>query len=394
MKKFKTISYGKQNIISSDIKSVYLSLKNKNLTNGPIILKLENKLKKYFSVKNAMVCSSGTAAIHLALLSINLKKNDTVIMPAINFISSYNICKLMGAQIILADVDEFTGQITPSTILKTIKENKLKKIKAIITMYMGGFPENVKDFFKLKKKLNCYLIEDSCHALGAINQYNSNKYRIGSCKFSDLSTFSMHPVKTITSGEGGIITTNNTILANKIRLLRSHGLYRNENSYWKYVSKIEGLNYRLSEINCALALSQLSRINKFVKKREQIYKKYRNDLWKFNQYIHFPSYENKTRSSYHLAIAHLNFSKLRGNKDKFIKFLNKYNIYPQYHYMPIYRLKNMKNVIIKNYNGSEKYFNSAISLPIYVNLNNKMLSFVIKKIINYIKKFKKNNVQK
>ena len=143
-----------------------------------------------------------------------------------------------------------------------------------------------------------------------------------------------------------------------------------------------------------MALSQLLRINKLVKKKEQIYKKYINDLRKFNQYIHFPSYENKNGSSYHLFVAHLNFSKLRGNKDKFIKFLNKYNIYPQYHYIPIYRLKNMKNIIIKNYNGSEKYFKSAISLPIYVNLNNKVLSFVIKKIINYIKKFKKINVQK
>jgi UDP-4-amino-4,6-dideoxy-L-N-acetyl-beta-L-altrosamine transaminase len=394
VKKFKHISYGKQNIIPSDIKAVSSSLKNKDLTNGLVIKKLELKLKKYFSVRDAIVCSSGTAAIHLALLSIDLKKNDTVIMPAINFISSYNICKLMGARIILADVDQFTGQITPLSVLKILKEKKLKKIKAIITMYMGGFPENVKEFFELKKKLNCYIIEDSCHALGAEMKYSSKKYKIGSCKFSDISTFSMHPVKTITSGEGGIITTNKKILTNKIRLLRSHGLYRSHQSYWKYYSKYEGLNYRLSEINCALALNQLSRINKFIRIRSKIFKKYKKELLKYDDYIQFPKYKNNIGSSYHLNIVHLNFTKLKGNKDNFIKFLNKYNIYPQYHYMPIYRLKNMKKIRLQNYSGSEKYFDSAISLPIYVNLNNKMLSFVIKKIINYLEKFKKSNVQK
>ena len=394
MKKFYKIDYGKQNIISSDVRAVSSSLKHQNLTNGQIIKKLESKLKKYFSVKDAIVCSSGTAAIHLALMSIDLKKNDVVIMPAINFISSYNVCKLMGAKIILADVDKFTGQITPSSIEKILKKKKLKKIKAIITMYMGGFPENVRDFFRLKKKLNCYLIEDSCHAFGAEIRHSSKSYKIGSCKFSDISTFSMHPVKTITSGEGGIVTANNRTLTKKIRLLRSHGLYRSEKYYWKYNSRYEGLNYRLSEINCALALNQLYRINKFIKTRKRIFRIYKRKLSKYNDYIQFPPYNNQISSSYHLNIVHLNFNNLKGNKDNFIKYLNKHNIYPQYHYTPIYRLKNMKRFGIQNYSGCEKYFNSAISLPIYVNLNDKMLSFVIKKIINYLEKFKKNNVQK
>ena len=257
---------------------------------------------------------------------------------------------------------------------------------------MGGFAENVKEIYNLKLKHKFFLLEDSCHAFGSSIKYNSKKYKIGSCKFSDMATFSMHPVKTITSAEGGIVTTNNKNLANKIKLIRSHGLLRGKKEYWKYYSKYDGLNYRLSEINCALALSQLQRVDEFVKKRKKIYETYKKKLKNFTDYIFFPNYENSDGSSYHLNIVHLNLLRINGNKDKFIKYLNRYNIYPQFHYTPIYRLKMLKNIKTSKYIGSEEYFLSALSLPIYVNLNNKMLSFVVKKIIGYLIKNKKNNV--
>ena len=130
-------------------------------------------------------------------------------MPAINFIAVYNMAKLMNAKIFLADVDSLTGQMTPKTLLKCIKNNKLKKIKAIVTMYLGGYPENVIEFYKIKKRFNCYLIEDACHAFGARYFYNKKYLPVGCCKHADISTFSLHPVKSITTGEGGIITTNN-----------------------------------------------------------------------------------------------------------------------------------------------------------------------------------------
>tara|TARA_B100001540_G_C15806807_1_gene642465 strand:- start:2076 stop:3254 length:1179 start_codon:yes stop_codon:yes gene_type:complete len=392
VKKINKIHYGKQNINFSDIKKVALSLKSNVLTNGIIVKKLENNLKNYFKVKNALVCSSGTAAIHLALLSINLRKNDIVLMPAINFISAYNICKIMGAKIILVDVDKFLGQITPKTIEETIKKNNLKKIKAIITMYMGGFPENYKALYNLKSKYKFFLVEDSCHALGASTKLNNKSYKVGSCKYSDISTFSMHPVKTITSGEGGIVTTNNNKLANKVKLMRSHGLYKTKAKYWKYYSRFDGLNYRLSEINCALALNQLKRLQKFVKIRRKIYLKYKQKLKNYKNYIFFPEYKSASTSSYHLCIIHLNFENLKGRKDNFIKYLNYFNIFPQYHYTPIYRLKKLKNIKISNFKGSENYFLTALSLPIFVDLNNKMHNYVVEKIINYIKKNKKKNV--
>ena len=178
-------------------------------------------------------------------------------MPAINFVAIYNLCKLIGAKIFLADVSPDTGQMTPGSLLNCIKKNKIKKIKAIVTMYLGGYPQNVNEFYKIKKIYKCYLIEDACHALGAKYKVGKDVFNIGSCAHSDFCVFSLHPVKTITSGEGGLVTTNNQSFSKKIKLLRSHGIIKS--SHWKYDIKFPALNYRLSDINCALSLSQLKK---------------------------------------------------------------------------------------------------------------------------------------
>ena len=163
----KTIPYGRQHIDIQDIRFVSKALKEDLITTGRYVKKLESKISKFLQVKYAASCNSGTSALHLALLAINLKKDDVIIMPAINFIAVYNMARLMNAKIFLADVDPLTGQVTPKTLSECIKINKLKKIKAIVTMYLGGYPENVIEFYNIKKKFNCYLIEDACHAFGS-----------------------------------------------------------------------------------------------------------------------------------------------------------------------------------------------------------------------------------
>jgi dTDP-4-amino-4,6-dideoxygalactose transaminase len=169
----KTIPYGRQYIDSQDIKFVSKALKQDLITTGNYVKKFEKNISKFLNVKFVSSCSSGTSAIHLAFMAIDLKKEDIVIMPAINFIAAYNMARFMNAKIFLADVDPLTGQMTPQTLLETIKRNKLKEIKVILTMYLGGYPENVVEFYNIKKKFNCYLIEDACHALGA--KYLINK---------------------------------------------------------------------------------------------------------------------------------------------------------------------------------------------------------------------------
>ena len=238
----KLIPNGRQFIDSSDIRFVSKALKENLITTGRYVRKFEDKISKFFRVKFVASCSSGTSGLHLALMAISLKKDDVIIMPAINFIAIYHMAKLMGAKIFLADVDSSTGQMTPKTLLECINNNKLKKIKAIVTMYLGGYPENVIEFYNIKKKLSCYLIEDGCHALGAEYLYNNKYFRVGSCKHADISTFSLHPVKTITTGEGGLLTTYSKILYNRALSFRSHGIKKDKNYHWKYNINRSGFN--------------------------------------------------------------------------------------------------------------------------------------------------------
>ena len=379
----KTIPYGRQYIDSKDIRLVSKALKEDLITTGRYVKKFEAKISRFLKVKYAASCNSGTSALHLALMAINLKKNDVIIMPAINFIAVYNMARLMNAKIFLADVDHLTGQMTPATLLECIKNNKLKKIKAIVTMYLGGYPENVIQFYKIKKKFNCYLIEDACHALGSKYLFNKKFLPIGSCKHSDISTFSLHPVKTITSGEGGLLTTNNKVFYSRIVSSRSHGINKDKNFHWKYNLSKSGFNYRLSDVNCALGLGQLKKISKFLNYRRKVFDIYKVELERIINIITFPSYKISL-PSYHLFLISIDFKKIRSTKDKLLQFLKKNNIFCQYHYIPIYKFKLFNQKInLNNYKGAEFYYKNTISLPIFYDLN---INFQ-KKIINKIKTF-------
>ena len=380
----KYIPYGRQFIDNNDKKLILSSLSNDFITTGPFVEKFERDLSKYFNCKYSYVCSSGTAAIHLAMLSIGLKKDDIILMPAVNFIAAYNMAKIIGLKVFLVDVDEFTGQVTPNKVLECIKKNKLKKIQALLVMFHGGYPENIKKLYDIKKRYNFYIIEDACHALGSKYKYKNKLFKIGSCKHADISTFSLHPLKTITSGEGGIITSNNAKIAKSIQLFRSHGILRKKNKHWEYDIIKHGFNYRLSDINCALGLSQLKKINFFLKKRKKIYQQYSKEFKNFSQNIVIPKYSKDIKSSYHLFLLNIAFNKLKKNKNHFMKYLKNNNIVAQQHYIPIYKFSIYKGKSI-GFSGAEKYFNNSISLPIFVNLSNINQNKVIKIIKDYFK---------
>ena len=379
------IAYGKQSIDSKDIRLVSKSLKSNLITTGDYVRKFEYELKKYLRAKYVVTCTSGTAALDLSIRSLGLSKGDVVIMPAINFIASYSICNFLGAKIYLSDVDPLTGQVTPELIEQCIKKNKIKKIKLIICMQMGGYLDRLEKFYKIKKKYKCFLLDDACHALGAKYKSKDKLLMMGSCTFSDISVFSLHPVKTITTGEGGIISTNNKRIYDKSILLRSHGIIRNKNKFhWKYDIKNLGLNYRLSDINCALGISQLSKIEKFIDNRSKCFNNYVKLLSSYKKIIKIPNCENKNLSSFHLFLLNIDFKKIKKTKNNFFKFMKKNNIICQYHYIPIYKFGMYKGKKEK-YENSEKYFNNTVSLPIFSNLQRKQQRYIIKKIIEFIK---------
>jgi dTDP-4-amino-4,6-dideoxygalactose transaminase len=378
----KIIPYGKQSINDNDIKSVLAALKNDIITTGSTVTKFENALCNYFSAKYVSVCNSGTSALFLAMLAIGLKKNDKIIMPAINFVASYNVAKHLGAKIFLADVDKHTGQMRPEDILNCCKKFKLKKIKAIVTMYNGGYPENVKNFKNLKKKLKCLIIEDACHAFGAEYRLNNKDYKVGCCKHADISTFSLHPLKTITTGEGGVISTNLKNIDKKVKEFRSLGIIKNKRKHWDYEVLCKGFNLRMNDFQCALGLSQLKRVKLFINQRKKIAFRYDKELTNFKNIL-IPSYTKKNKPSYHLYLINLkNFSNKK--KDLFIKYMRKKKIILQYHYIPIYKFK----IFNERYIGknAEKYYKETVSLPIYYDLKNKEQTH----IINSIRLFFKN----
>ena len=375
----KIITYGKQFVDKKDIDCVTRSLKGKLITTGSFVKKFEKNLKSFLKSKFALTCNSGTSAIFLAFKGINLKKDDVVIMPSINFIASYNVVKTLKAKIFLADVDPLSGQMTPQNVIECIKNNRIKKIKAILNMYMGGYPENVLEFKKLKKKFNCYLIEDSCHAFGAKYKIKKKISLIGSCKHSDISTFSIHPLKTITSGEGGVVTTNNSIIYKNMVQYRSHGIIRNKKKHWEYNINRPGQNFRLSDINCALGLSQLKKVDKFIAYRKKIFNYYRKKFESLGNKISFFDYSNSNNPSFHLFLISINFKKIKKSKNIFMKYMLSNNIICQYHYIPIYKFNifDGKNL---NYKNAEYYYNNTISLPIYYGLKVNEQNYIIKKI--------------
>ena len=385
MKIDKVIPYGKQSISKSDIDLVKKSLTENLITTGLFVKKFEKKLKSSLNSKYVLTCNSGTSAIHLAYLSIGLKKGDNIIIPAINFVASANMAKIIGANIFLADVDPVSGQITKHTIEDCIDKNKLKKIKLLVTMYLGGDAQNIEDYYYLKKKYKFLLLEDACHALGATYKYKNKTYRVGSCKHSDISVFSLHPLKSITTGEGGVVSTNKKLFFEKCKLFRSHGMVKNAKYYnHKYDIIDSGFNYRLSDVNCALGISQLKKLKKFIKKRREIAKTYDKQLEKL-KFLKINKNQNlKSHSSWHLYIIHISSDKLKKSRNNLMKFLFKNRILTQVHYIPLFMFKNFSNFKSKEFPNTLKYYNSCLSLPIYYDLKKNEQDHIMSKIKEFL----------
>lgn len=372
----KILNYGKQYLDHKDYLSIRRVLKSDIITRGKQTIVFEKKISKFVKSKYTVVCNSGSSAILMSLIALGVKKGDNIIMPSINFLASYNAAKFLKANVYLTDVNELTGQMTPENVKQCIKKHKIKHIKLIITQYHGGYPENVKEFFNLKKKLNCFIMEDACHAFGAKYIANRKKFHVGCCKHSDICTFSFHPLKTITTGEGGAITTNSKKLMNEIKLLRSNGIIKDKKYNWISKSNKFGFNFNITDFQSALGISQLSKVNKFINKRKKIYNFYIQQLKKLKKF-ELVRYADDIFPSYHLFFIHLKTSSLF-EKKKFFNYMKNNNINLMYHYIPIYKFKSFKGKYLKR--NSDKYFLSSISLPIYYSLTKKEQLYIINKI--------------
>lgn len=366
------IPYGRQTIDDNDIQAVLDVLKSDYLTTGPKVAEFEKKVADYVGVKYAVAVNSGTAALHIACLAAGIKEGDEVITSPITFAASANCVLYCGGTPVFADIDAETYNISPKQIQEKITSNT----KAIIPVHYTGQPCDMEAIQAIARKYNLLVIEDAAHALGA--EYKGKK--IGS--ISDMTCFSFHPVKPVTTGEGGMVVTNNEKLYKKLLLFRSHGITRDDNLMtenqgdWYYQQLELGYNYRITDISCALGISQMDKIDDFIKRRREIAKRY-DEAFKDVKGIKIPKQIEGATSGWHLYMIQVD------DRKKIFDKLRKTGIGVNVHYIPVYKHPYYQN------NGyercccpvAESYYSRAISLPIFPGLTNEQQQYVIGEVI-------------
>ena len=374
----KHIPYGRQCIDSNDIKEVVKVLKSDWITQGSKVKEFEDALCDYTGAKYAVAVSSGTAALHIACLAAGINSGDEVITSPITFVASVNCILYCGGTPIFADVKDDTINID----LEKIKKKITKRTKAIIPVHFAGHPCDLKEIHKIAKKNKLVVIEDAAHALGA--EYKGSK--IGSCKYSNMAVFSFHPVKSITTGEGGAITTNDKKLYEKLLVFRNHGITKNNSRFtahdsrfmelWYYEMQYLGFNYRITDFQCALGISQLRKLGNFLKKRREIVNLYTLKLSKIKEII-LPVEKHCVISSWHIYCVKLrDFRKRKPVFDK----LRRFNIGAQVHYIPVHlQPYYRKKLGFKegDYPKAEDYYKRALTIPLYPTMKPTEVKYVI-----------------
>ncbi|MCC6278775.1 MAG: UDP-4-amino-4,6-dideoxy-N-acetyl-beta-L-altrosamine transaminase [Oligoflexia bacterium] len=379
----KVLSYGRQWISEEDIQSVVEVLRAGFITQGPKVEEFEKKLAENAGVKYAVVCNSATSGLHIACLAAGVGSGDEVITSPITFVASSNCAFYVGATPVFADVDERTALINPREIEKVITP----KTKAIIPVHFAGQSADMVDISRLAQEAGrkagrkVYVIEDAAHAIGGSYKGHST----GSCAYSDMVVYSFHPVKQITTGEGGAVLTNDRDLYQKLLMFRSHGITRDPELVedtstfpWGYEQHELGYNYRLTDIQCALGISQLGRLKGFIDRRRQIAKMYREAFngTEIGVLVDLPEVVN----AYHLFVVSLPFEKL-GGRQKVMMELREKGIIAQVHYIPVHTQPFYRKKLgykRGDFPQAEKYYSQCLSIPMYPAMEDEDVYRVVK----------------
>lgn len=381
------ISYGKQCIEEDDIQAVINVLKSDYLTCGPDILSFEKKLCEVTDARYAVAVSNGTAALHIACMALGIKEGDEVITNPITFAASANCALYCGATPVFADINPETYNISPASI----REHITDKTKAIVAVDFTGQTTELMEIRQICDEFGLKLIEDAAHSIGS--KYNGQK--VGS--IADLTTFSFHPVKTVTAGEGGAVTTNDEELYKKLLRLRSHGITRNQDEMvhptddgW-YNEQVElGYNYRMTDFQAALIENQLGKLDRFVARRKEIVAAYDKAFNEMPEII-VQKEIKESDTARHLYIIQLNFDLLKCTRREFFDALIGENVCPQVHYLPVYYHSHYENLGYKKgiCPNAEKLYEGIMSIPLFYSMRDSDVESVItavKKVVEYYRK--------
>lgn len=380
----KFLPYGRQTIEDDDITAVVETLRSDFLTTGPKVQEFESLLAEKVGAKEAVVVGNGTQALHLACLQLGLGKGDWAIVTAITFLATANAVRYCGADVLFSDVDPDTGIMTPEIFEETILKNSDKNIKAVLPVHLGSNVADLQGIKNIADSHNIKILADSCHALGG----SLNEKPIGSCYYEDMSTFSFHPVKNIAMGEGGAITTNDSTHAENMRYLRSHGMVlKADHKPWFYEMPELGFNYRATDIQCALGISQLKKLDRFIAKREELANLYTAKLNRLSDFVQAPQKLNQNiKSGWHLYALRIDFKGLDITRADFMKKLKFHNVGSQVHYIPVSSQPYYEGLYGKAHlEGASHYYESTLSIPLFPTMEHDDVEYVvdvIKKVIS------------
>lgn len=378
----KYLAYGRQSIDDKDIEAVVELLKGDFLTTGPTVSEFENKVAEFVGAKYGVAVSNGTAALHMACNAAGIGPGDEVLVPAITFAASSNCVLYCGGTPVFVDIDPKTYNID----INKIEEKITEKTKAIIPVDFSGQAVDMDKILEVAEKYNLLVIEDSAHALGS--EYKNRK--VGTK--AHMTEFSFHPVKPVTTAEGGIIVTDDEKLYEKMMLFRSHGITRNkelmdeDHGPWYYEQVDLGYNYRLTDLQCALGISQMDKLDSFIARRREIVSKY-NEAFSELEEINTPFEEEFSNSGWHIYVITLNLDKLAVGRKEVFEALQKENIGVNVHYLPVYLHPYYKSLGYEK--GlcpvAEDIYNRMITLPLFPAMTENDVQDVItavKKVIN------------
>lgn len=378
----KTIPYGRQHIDQQDIDAVVNTLQADFLTQGPKVQEFEEKFAAYVGSKYAVAVNNATSGLHISVLALGLRKGDRVITTPITFAASANCIRYTGAEVWFADINSDTYLLSLESVRVLVESKPKGFFKGIIPVDFAGLPVNLEAFRELADEHDLWLIEDACHAPGGYFIDSKDiKQKCGNGKFADIGVFSFHPVKHIACGEGGMVTTNSEAIYKKLSLLRTHGITKDNMSEnhgaWFYEMQELGFNYRLTDIQSALGISQLAKNGIGVIRRNEISETYKKA---FQNKVKFQFLPEGCYNAHHLFVIEIE------SRKELYDFLRNHNIFAQIHYIPVHTLPYYKQI---GYNSadlssSEKYYQNCISLPMYPTLTDDEQEFVINKVLEFV----------
>lgn len=377
------LAYGRQSIDQHDIDEVVRVLKSDYLTTGPEVPKFEEAFCAYTGAAHAIAASNGTATLHMIGMAIGLGAGDQVIVPSISFVATANGPHYCGAEVIFSDVDPDTGLMTPDTLREAMTRADPARLKAVFVVHLNGSPVDLEQIAGLTKAAGLYLIEDACHALGTTYPIGNGTGKIGDCALSDFSSFSFHPVKTITSGEGGIITCGDAAMAAKLALLRNHGLERDHALFtdgqigfeegtgahnpWAYELQMLGYNYRMTDFQAALGRSQLGKMaGHFAPQRKKLVAAYREKMAGIAHLVSPAPNTGNPDAVLHLMVGRIDFAARGKTRREVMMALRDLGVGTQVHYIPIHRQPYYAKLNPDlSLPGAEAYYAGCLSLPLY-----------------------------